>query len=170
MCGFLRPDSGTVTIDPRLMDGGRTFPAHFGVIIDKPGMLPHLTGVDNLRRLAEIRKAISEAEIRQVMQSFGLDPEARQRVAQYSLGMKQKLNLCQAFMEDPEVLVLDEPFNALDSDSAESLRRRLEDFVSAGGTLVFTSHDSRDVDRLAHSIIRLDAGVVSQEEAPAARP
>ncbi|MDO5634092.1 MAG: ABC transporter ATP-binding protein [Micrococcus sp.] len=164
MCGFLRPTSGTVTIDPRFLYGRRTFPDRFGVVIDKPGMLPHLTGLENLRRLAEIRKQIGEERIREVMQSFGLDPDARQRVHQYSLGMKQKLNLCQAVMEDPDVLVLDEPFNALDADSVVALRERLHAFVQDGGTLVFTSHDSRDIEELADSIIRLENGRVTQED------
>lgn len=164
MCGFLRPDSGAVEIAPTYLDRGRTFPDRFGVVIDKPGMLPHLTGLENLRRLAEIRGRIGEERIREVMASFGLDPDARQRTHQYSLGMKQKLNLCQAVMEDPEVLVLDEPFNALDADSAEALRVRLEAFVAEGGTLVFTSHESRDVERLAHSVIRLEDGTVRQED------
>ena len=168
MCGFLRPDAGTVTIHPHYLDAGRTFPDRFGVVIDKPGMLPHLTGFENLRRLAEIQRRIGPERIREVMASFGLDPYARQRVHQYSLGMKQKLNLCQAVMEDPEVLVLDEPFNALDADSAEALRERLEEFVDHGGTLVFTSHDSRDVERLAQSVIRLENGTVSQQDAESA--
>lgn len=165
MCGLLRPDSGSVSIAPAYLDGKRTFPDRFGVVIDKPGMLPHLTGFENLRRLAAIQRRISDERIREVMASFGLDPDARQRVHQYSLGMKQKLNLCQAVMEDPEVLVLDEPFNALDSDSAEALRERLETFVAEGGTLVFTSHESRDVERLADSIIRLQDTRVTQEDA-----
>lgn len=164
MCGFLRPDSGTVTIDPALLDGGRTFPDRFGIVIDKPGMLPHLTGFENLRRLAEIQRTIGPERIREVMVSFGLDADARQRVQQYSLGMKQKLNLCQAVMEDPEVLILDEPFNALDADSAEALRGRLQQFVSDGHTVVFTSHDSRDVERLADTVIRIDEGKVFQED------
>mgnify|MGYP001941419679 CR=1 FL=1 len=164
MCGFLRPDAGTVTIHPHYLDAGRTFPDRFGVVIDKPGMLPHLTGFENLRRLAEIQRRIGPERIRDVMTSFGLDPHARQRVQQYSLGMKQKLNLCQAVMEEPDVLVLDEPFNALDSDSAESLRGRLEQFVAEGGTLVFTSHDSRDVERLADTVIRIDDGTVTHED------
>jgi len=154
-CGFLRPDSGTVEIDPRYLNSGRTFPDNFGVIIDRPGALAHLSGMDNLRALARIRKRISDDDIATTMRSFGLDPEARQRVRNYSLGMKQKLSLCQAFMESPEVLILDEPFNALDAESAEALAARLQAAAEAGTTIVFTSHEREYVDRLADRVLTI---------------
>jgi ABC-2 type transport system ATP-binding protein len=156
LCGFLRPDSGTVEINRRYLNDRRTFPDNFGIIIDRPGALAHLSGMDNLRALAKIRKRIGDDDIAATMRSFGLDPEARQRVRNYSLGMKQKLALCQAFMESPEVLILDEPFNALDAQSADALATRLQAAAEEGTTIVFTSHEREYVDRLANRVLTID--------------
>jgi len=149
MCGFLAPDSGIVTIDPRFMSHGRTFPEKFGVIIDRPGYLAGKSGLNNLRELAAIRGVIGDEHIRQTMPLLGLDPDLRQPVRYYSLGMKQKLAIAQALMEDPRVLILDEPFNALDADSVSNVKRILKELNSQGVTIVFTSHDSADIDDMA---------------------
>lgn len=141
MCGFARCDSGRIDIDPRYLSRGRTFPEKFGIVIDRPGFLGGLTGLKNLLELAHIRHQIGEAEVRAALERVGLDPSLRQRVRNYSLGMKQKLGIAQAMMESPEVLMLDEPFNALDADSAKSIERMLAEFVADGGTLIYTSHD-----------------------------
>ena len=157
MCGFLKPDSGTVSIDPRYLSPRRTFPQEFGVIIDRPGYLAHRTGRENLRALAAIRKVVGDQEIDTAMELVGLDPNLSQRVGHYSLGMKQKLALAQAFMEGQRVLLLDEPFNGLDESSVERVSALLESFLHEGRTVVFTSHQQADVDRLASQRYRLDA-------------
>lgn len=149
LCGFLAPDSGTITIDPRYMSGRRSFPERFGVIIDRPAYLAGKTGLANLQDLAAIRGQIGDDKIKETMQRVGLDPELTQKVRHYSLGMKQKLALAQAMMEDPEVLILDEPFNALDADSVDGLRRIFQDLNQRGATIVFTSHNQEDIDHLA---------------------
>lgn len=163
ICGFLQPDSGEVWIDPRFLPKGRDYPAQFGIIIDRPGFVPHLTGYGNLELLARIRKVISRGEIEASLRRFGLDPELRQQVKHYSLGMRQKLALAQAFMESPEVVLLDEPFNALDEDSVSVVRAVIRDFQAAGGTVVFTSHNPEDVAALADGVIRLNEGKLVQE-------
>lgn len=157
ICGFLRPDSGTVSIDPRYLSPRRTFPQEFGVIIDRPGYLAHRTGRENLQALAAIRRRIGDQEIDGAMELVGLDPHLSQRVGHYSLGMKQKLALAQAFMEGQRVLLLDEPFNGLDESSVERVSTLLESFLDQGRTVVFTSHQQADVDRLARQRYRLDA-------------
>ncbi|WP_217134781.1 ABC transporter ATP-binding protein [Leucobacter chinensis] len=149
MCRFLSPDTGTVTIDPRFMSRGRSFPESFGILIDRPGYLPSRTGIDNLRELAAIRGVIGDDEIRATLESLGLDPALKQRVRQYSLGMKQKLALAQAFMESPKVLILDEPFNALDADAVANVKAMLRALNEQGVTIVFTSHNAQDVEELA---------------------
>jgi ABC-2 type transport system ATP-binding protein len=155
ICGFLLPDAGTVTIAPRFRPAGRTFPQDFGVIIDRPGYLPNKTGLDNLRELARIRGLIGEMEIRGAMEKVGLNPDLPQKVRNYSLGMKQKLALAQAIMENQQVLILDEPFNGLDIDSVETIRELLKAFREEGGTIIFSSHNREDMDLLADHIFQI---------------
>ncbi|WP_104176442.1 ATP-binding cassette domain-containing protein [Cryobacterium sp. Y50] len=162
ICGFIVPDSGTVTIDPTYMSKNRTFPENFGVIIDRPGYLPQKTGLDNLRDLARIRAVIGDDEIRTAMKSVGLAPDTKQAVRNYSLGMKQKLALTQAIMEEPQVLLLDEPFNALDVDSVELVRNLLASYRDKGRTVIFTSHNREDMDLLADHVFRIRANSLEQ--------
>ncbi len=163
MCGFVRPDAGTVTIDESYMSPGRGFPEKFGVIIDRPAFLPQLNGFENLQELAAIRGVITAEKIRRTMRRLGLDPENRTRVARYSLGMKQKLAIVQAIMEDQEVLVLDEPFNALDRAAVENVRTLLAEHRRAGGTVVFTSHNPEDITLLAEEIYHVEGGGLTRE-------
>jgi ABC-2 type transport system ATP-binding protein len=158
LCGFTKPDSGQVKIAQEYMSKRRDFPEHFGVIIDRPGFVANLTGFENLKILAKIRNVIGEREISETMQSFGLDPSLKQKVRHYSLGMRQKLALSQAFMEAPRVLVLDEPFNALDVESVQIVRKKLLDFKQSGGTVIFTSHNEADVSALADQVFELRNG------------
>jgi ABC-2 type transport system ATP-binding protein len=156
ICGFLSPNSGEVFVDPRYLSRGRTFPEHFGIAIDGPAYLPHITGLANLQELANIQKKISTREIRAAMQRLDLDPDSKQRVGNYSLGMKQKLSLTQAFMEDPDVLLLDEPFNALDARSVTLVKDILRDLRAAGKTMIFTSHNAVDIAELSDAIVEID--------------
>lgn len=162
LTGFVLPDSGTVAIDPRYRDPRNTFPQEFGIVIDRPGYIAGRTGLDNLLSLAQIRGIIGESQVREAMQSFGLDPESRTKVGRYSLGMKQKLSLAQATMERQRVLILDEPFNALDRSSSGALRERLDAHREDGGTVVLTSHNDQDLDVLADEVHEIDGGSLVQ--------
>ena len=126
ICGFLTPDSGTVRVRGDMLGGSRDFPENMGVLINSPGFISLDTGLQNLRYLAGIRGVIGDQEIRSSMKKVGLDPDDRTRVEHYSLGMKQKLGLAQAIMEGQDILILDEPFNALDyktyNDAKEIMR------------------------------------------------
>ncbi|MFB7799693.1 ABC transporter ATP-binding protein [Isoptericola sp. NPDC056134] len=162
LCGFVKPDTGHVVIDDAYLDARRTFPQDFGVIIDRPGYVGGLTGYQNLQRLAEIRGAVGRPEIEAAMRRVGLDPVAKQRARNYSLGMKQRLALAQAFMEDQRVLVLDEPFNALDANGVDEVRNLLREFRDEGRTVLFTSHNAEDVDALADIVHRLNGGTLER--------
>lgn len=168
ICGFVRPDAGTVTIDESYMSQGRDFPEKFGIIIDRPAFLPQLNGFENLQELAAIRGVITSEKIHQTMRQLGLDPENTTRVARYSLGMKQKLAIAQAVMEDQEVLVLDEPFNALDRAAVENVRALLVEHRRSGGTVIFTSHNSEDIRLLAEEIYHVEGGGLTRESGTAA--
>lgn len=156
MCGFVTPDSGQALIDRACFDEGALFPAAFGVLIDRPGYIAHATGLENLLRLASIRKKIGEDTVRAWMQRLDLDPGSSTRLRNYSLGMKQKLAIAQAVMEGQRVLVLDEPFNALDESSARTVREIMHAHRERGGTIVFTSHDRRDITDLADRTLVID--------------
>ncbi|WP_089610615.1 ATP-binding cassette domain-containing protein [Dehalobacterium formicoaceticum] len=153
ICGFMRPDAGEITIDPAYRTRKTNFPKNFGIIIDRPGYIAGKTGFENLKRLADIQQLISDQEIRQAMTLVGLNPDAKQKVKNYSLGMKQKLALAQAFMENQEVLVLDEPFNALDFDSVHTIRQLLLNFKQKGKTIILTSHNKEDIDLLCDHVL-----------------
>lgn len=156
LCGFITPDSGQVWVDPRYLSPRRTFPDQFGITIDGPAYLPGRTGLDNLIELARIRGCIGTRQIRATMLRVGLDPDTKQKARHYSLGMKQKLSLAQALMEEPQVLILDEPFNALDAASVSRVKSVLRHEQSAGKTLVFTSHLAGDVRELSDHVFRIN--------------
>ncbi|ANU11483.1 multidrug ABC transporter ATP-binding protein [Planococcus antarcticus DSM 14505] len=155
MCGFVFPDQGTVTVRGEKLGKQNRFPENFGVIIDRPGYLGNKTGFENLNYLAMIQNRITDKQIKEAMIAVGLQPAARQKVKNYSLGMKQKLALAQAIMEDQEVLLLDEPFNALDIDSVEKIRDLLFLLKEQGKTIVLTSHNQEDIDILCDHVFRV---------------
>ncbi len=162
MTRFLTPDAGTVTIDERYLSKDRVFPESFGVLIDRPGYIPSLTGLENLMSLARIRNAVDEQHVRRTMTLLGLNPDLPQKARHYSLGMKQRLGLAQAIMEDQQVLVLDEPFNALDEESTIEMRDLFQQLVQNGKTLIMTSHNRDDIDTLCTSVHRLRRERVEQ--------
>ena len=162
MCGFIRPDAGTVTIDPDYVHPGDRYPRDFGIIIDRPGYLAGRTGMDNLRELAAICGKIGDRQILAVAEELGIASDLHRKVRHYSLGMKQKLALTQALMEDQRVLLLDEPFNALDADSVATVRARLTRERDAGKTIIFTSHQREDMDLLADTTYRVNRMTLEQ--------
>lgn len=170
MCGFLQPDAGIVEIAPSLMGDKRIFPEAFGVVIDRPGYLRNRTGRENLGALAAIRGTIGTEQIDEAMARVGLDPEAPQKVGAYSLGMKQKLALAQAFMEGQRVLLLDEPFNALDTSAVTQMTSLLRSFLDEGRTIVFSSHHRSEIDSLANVKLGIENRTLVTLKSSAARP
>lgn len=158
MTRFVTPDAGTVEIADAYLSKDRVFPEGFGVLIDRPGYIPSQTGLQNLMSLAKIRNVIDELKVRDTMVQLGLDPDLPQKARNYSLGMKQRLGLAQAIMEDQAVMVLDEPFNALDEDTVVEMRQLLRTLVDGGRTLIMTSHQKDDIDVLCDHAYRLRRG------------
>ncbi|MCM3364913.1 MULTISPECIES: ATP-binding cassette domain-containing protein [Bacillaceae] len=146
ICGFIFPDKGTITIRGSEIGKSKRFPENFGVIIDRPGFIANKNGFENLKELSLIRGKINDKQIIQTMQLVGLDPNYTQKAKDYSLGMKQKLAISQAIMENQEVLILDEPFNALDLDSVKRVRDLLLRFKEEGKTILLTSHNQEDIE------------------------
>jgi len=156
ICGFIRPEHGEILIEGEYLHKDITFPKNFGIIIDRPGYLGNKTGFENLKSLAMIQNKIDDDHIIKTMNLVGLQPTAEQKVRKYSLGMKQKLALAQAFMEDQEVLILDEPFNALHFESVEKLRSLLINYKKEGKTIIMTSHNQEDIDLLCDEVYRIN--------------
>ncbi|MBJ6361214.1 ABC transporter ATP-binding protein [Paenibacillus sp. GCM10012307] len=156
ICGFIKPDHGSVKIHPDYRNKHTDFPQKFGIIIDRPGYIAGKTGFENLRKLADIQNLISDKDIKNTLEQVGLQPESTQKVKHYSLGMKQKLALAQAVMENQEVLLLDEPFNGLDQDSVQNIREMLLGFKKIGKTIVLTSHNKEDIDLLCDHVFQIN--------------
>jgi len=167
ICGFLTPDSGQVYVRGQALGKGRDFPENVGVLINSPGFIGLNTGLQNLRYLAGIRGVAGDKEIRSAMQKVGLDPEDKTKVEHYSLGMKQKLGIAQAIMENQDILILDEPFNALDYKTYNDTKEIIRILQAEGRTILMTSHNYDDLETLCTHIYAIDEGelnVLSGEE------
>lgn len=161
ICGFLIPDKGTVTVNYKRIGKDVDFPEDVGLIIETPGFLPNLTGFRNLEILASLRQKIGKSEIRETLLRVGLDPDLKKPVAKYSLGMRQRLGIAQAVMEDPSLLILDEPFNGLDKQGVASMHRLIGELKAEKKTILLSSHSQRDIDVLCDVVYEMDAGVLS---------
>ncbi len=155
ICGFIFPDEGRIFVNGEELGKNKRFPENFGIIIDRPGFLGDKTGFGNLRYLADIQNKISDEKIKEVMEKVGLHYSIKQNVKNYSLGMKQKLAIAQAIMEDQEVLLLDEPFNGLDVDSVENIRNLLKELNKEGKTILLTSHNNEDIEILCEHVFTI---------------
>lgn len=156
MCGFVLPDEGTVTVRNEKLHKQNRFPKDFGILIDRPGYIANKTGFENLKQLASIQNKIHDKQIEDTMIKVGLQSTNKQKVKHYSLGMKQKLAIAQAIMENQDVLILDEAFNALDHESVKSLRKMLLSFKEQGKTILITSHHAEDIDALCDKVYRIN--------------
>lgn len=125
---------------------------------ENPGFLSGYTGYKNLEFLAGIRRVIGKKEIRGSMERVGLDPDCRKKVGEYSLGMKQRLAIAQAIMEDPKILILDEPMNGLDDQGVEDIRKMLLQLKEEGKTILLASHDREDIEMLCDEVYEVNQG------------
>lgn len=166
ICGFLTPTTGTVHVFGKQIGRDEDFPEDLGVIIESPGFLTNLNGRKNLEILAALRKRIGEAGIRAAMEKVGLDPDMKKAVEKYSLGMRQRLGIAQAIMEDPKLLVLDEPFNGLDKNGVEQIRRLLLELKKEGKTILLASHNEEDIRILCDEVYEMDGGVLTRSGKP----
>lgn len=158
--GLILPDKGTIKIDDKILGDDLSFPPSVGVLIENPGYIPELSGKENLRNIADIKSVVSDDEINEIMKYFDLEPESKKPVKKYSLGMKQKLGLCMAFMEDPELILLDEPMNALDEKAVNDLKDLILKKEKEGKLIIIASHDLEDLEELTDEIIEMQNGEV----------
>ena len=158
ICGFNTMFTGEITVKGKRIGKDVEFAPDTGFIIETPGFIPYMTGYENLKVLAGIKKIIGKKEIREYMKFVGLDPDNKRSVKKYSLGMRQRLGLAQALMENPDVLILDEPFNGLDKGMAERMRDGLVDEKRKGKTILLASHNEHDIDYICDRIYEIDGG------------
>lgn len=161
ICGFLRPDSGTIWVNRKEVGRETDFPEDIGIIIETPGFLPQLSGTQNLRILASLQRKANIHTIRAVLEQVGLDPDMKKPVGKYSLGMRQRLGFAQALMEDPSLLILDEPFNGLDKYGVVHIRKVIKGLREEGKTIILASHNQVDIDELCDTVCEMDAGVLT---------
>lgn len=164
ICGFMKPDSGTVTVNGKVIGKDADFPENTGIIIEAPGFLPNYSGMKNLEYLASIRGKIGKEQIESAMKTVGLDPSSKLRVGKYSLGMKQRLGIAQAIMEDQQLLILDEPMNALDKDAVKEMRKLFLSFKASGKTMLVVSHNEGDISTLCDEVYEFDGAKIKNRE------
>ncbi len=158
ICGFLIPSSGEVVVKGQRVGIDVDFPRNLGVIIETPGFLPHLTGLKNLEILVALNHKVRTREVVQCIRKVGLDPSLKKPVSKYSLGMRQRLGIAQAIMENPEILILDEPFNGLDKHGVSQMRELIQSLKEEGKTILLASHHQSDIDVLCDTVCEMDGG------------
>ena len=162
ICGFMIPSAGRVLVDGKEIGKDVDFPADTGIIIETPGFLPGVSGLKNLEFLASLKRKIKKDRIRETIRRVGLDPDSKKPVGKYSLGMRQRLGLAQAIMEDPKLLILDEPMNGLDKHGVADMRTLIASLRDEGKTIILASHNQTDIDMLCDTICEMDDGVMTR--------
>jgi len=161
ICGFLNPTEGRVLVNYKQVGKDMDFPEDMGIIIETPGFLPNLTGMKNLQILASLKRKIDDNAIRETIRLVGLDPSMKKPVGKYSLGMRQRLGIAQAIMENPSMLILDEPLNGLDKSGAAYMRNLIKGLREQGKTILLASHNQTDIDELCDTVCEMDAGMMT---------
>jgi ABC-2 type transport system ATP-binding protein len=160
ICGYIKPDAGKVLLDGKQIGKVMDYPPSLGLILEAPGFLPNFSGLFNLQLLQGINNKVDVPYLRSVMQQVKLKNVGKKPVGKYSMGMRQRLGIAQAIMEDPELLILDEPFNGLDSQGVEDMRQLLLSLKEKGKTILITSHYTQDIEALCDTVHEMDAGVI----------
>ena len=161
ICGFIPVTSGSITVRNKVICKNNV-PENIGLIIETPGFLPNYSGYRNLKFLADISGKANKNAIIRSIESVGLDPHSKKHVGKYSLGMRQRLGLAQAIMEDPDLLILDEPMNGLDKDGVKDMRDYLLKLKEQGKTMLIASHSAEDIEILFDTVCEMDKGVLTK--------
>lgn len=161
ICGLILPTEGTIRINGEILHKDISFPRSIGALIENPGFIAEYSGFKNLSTLASIKKAVTTEEIRSLMQKMELDPDDKKKFKKYSLGMKQKIGIIAAIMEQPELIVLDEPINALDEKSVNIVKELLLEQRKRGALIIISCHDKEELEFLADEVFCLENGKVS---------
>lgn len=159
LSGLMKPTTGKITIGSVIVGENGSMPLDVGLLIEYPGFLPSLTALENLEQLAAIKNKITKNEIEEVLNKVGLYQDKDVKVKNYSLGMLQRLGIAQALMENPKILLLDEPFNSMDYEGVEELRKIIKSYARKNQiTMLVTSHNKEDIEVLSDIVLELKNG------------
>lgn len=161
ICGIVPPTAGEIIVNDKRIGKDADIPEKVGVIIETPGFIPNYSAYSNLKFLAALNNKVGRNEIRNAIKSVGLNPDDRKKVGKFSLGMRQRLGLAQAIMENPDLLILDEPMNGLDKEGVKDMREYLLALKEQGKTLLIASHSAEDIDILCDTVCEMDKGRLS---------
>ncbi len=162
ICGFIKPTEGEITVFGKKIGKDCDFPDSVGIIIETPGFIPYYSGYKNLKLLADLNRKITGEQVKNAMNQVGLAPELKRHVKKYSLGMRQRLGLAQAIMENPDLLILDEPMNGLDKDGVSDMRKYLLELKEQGKTILIASHSAEDIEILCDTVCEMDKGILTK--------
>lgn len=160
LCGFYKPDCGEILYDNIDIVKNNLFPINTRALIENPSFLPTMTGYENLKLLASIQNKIGDKEINDTLNRLNLLSEKNKKYNTYSLGTKQKLGIAQVLMEDPNVMIFDEPLNGVENETAEIIRNILKEEKEKGKLIIVASHIKEDIDVLADIIYEFDGGKI----------
>ncbi len=158
--GLIRPSSGEVMVENEVLGRDISFPRSIGVLIENPAFLANETGFSNLRMLADLGEGVSNEDIEAVLSELGLDSKDKKSYKKYSLGMKQKLGIAAAVMEHPDIIILDEPINALDQDSVEVVKKIIIRERDRGAVIILACHDTEELEYLSDEIVCIQDGKI----------
>lgn len=158
IAGLIRPNRGTVFVDGKELGKELDFPPSVGLLIENPGFLPNYTGFKNLKLLAQLQGRADTEQIRQTLTEVGLNPDDSRKYRKYSLGMKQRLGIAAVLMEKPDLILLDEPTNALDKEGVEQICALIRRERERGALIIMSCHDAKILESLADQIITVVDG------------
>lgn len=164
IAGLIRPTKGTITIDGKELGKDITFPPDIGLLIENPAFIDNYTALQNLKLLANIHRVVDENRIREVIRQVGLEPDDKRKYKQFSLGMKQRLGIAGAVLENPQLILIDEPTNALDTDGIEMVRNLITEQKERGALIVLACHDFSVLKELSDVIYFVKEGCVTEYE------
>ena len=163
ICGFLNPSSGKILVNYKEIGKDVDFPEDIGVIIETPGFLPNLTGMKNLEILASLQHKIGKERIQEVLQTVELDPKLKKPVSKYSLGMRQRLGIAQAVMEDPSILILDEPTRGIDVGAKYDIYCLINQMVEQGKSVIMISSEMPEILGMCDRVYIMNEGKMAGE-------
>lgn len=162
ICGLIYPTKGEIIIDGKRLGKEITFPQSVGLLLENPAFLDSYTGFENLEMLASIKNIITREEIHEAITSVGLDPLDKRKYKKFSLGMKQRLGIAAAIMEKPDILILDEPTNSLDSSGVSLVKTILAKERERGAIIILACHDLRILQDVSDEIFLLEQGKITE--------
>ena len=164
ICGFYIPTSGEILYDNVNLNLKNEYPDSLRAVIEKPTFFPDLTGYENLKILAEIQNKISDREILESLEIVNLLDEKDKKYSKYSIGMKQKLSIAQAIMENPKILILDEPFNGIEDKTVKKIINYLKELKKEDKLIIFSTHIKEDLNELADIVYNIDDGIIKNDK------